>query len=82
VDAGYQKMADIIQPDNKAEGQVVSEEDEDQIGTGPVKVTDEDIKEETKQRKIKQYGVGEGPGKKVKQPGRLKRPTTVKPAIK
>lgn len=82
VDAGYQKMADIIQPDNKAEGQVVSEEDEDQIGTGPVKVTDEEIKEETKQRKVKQYGVGEGPGKKVKQPGRLKRPTTVKPAIK
>lgn len=84
VDEGYNMMAQIIQPENEAEGQTVYEENKDQVGTGPVKVTDEEVTEEKNKskRNVKQYGTGEGPGKKVKQPGRLKRPSTVQPAIK
>lgn len=96
VDIGYKMMDSVIQSNNPSKGQVTPENDDGQLGTGKVDVINTDLNQgpedeepediekpaEKQKRKTKQYGVGEKPERKVKQPGRLKRPTTVKPAIK
>jgi hypothetical protein len=92
VDEGYQLMSEIIDENNPAEGQVILENDDGTIGTGkpdifesgaPEEEKAEDIKEKKPgvPRARKQYGVPSEP-KKVKQPGKLKRPSQVQPAIK
>jgi hypothetical protein len=91
VDAGFEMMNDVVQEDSVAEGQVIPEYDDGTIGTGKIDLPEgaisEDEVEDTKAEKKfpikkikKQYGLGTP--KKVKQPEKLKRPSTVQPAIK
>jgi hypothetical protein len=96
VDEGYDMMANIVMPESEAKGQAIPEyADQVTKGTGKIDMpgikppedegedegedTDK-IPEDKKSKPKKQYGVPEY--KKVKQPGRLKRPSTVQPAIK
>jgi len=92
VDEGYDLMNNIIDENNPAEGQVIPENDDGTIGTGKPDIFESGAPEEEKvndtekgksraQRIPKQYGVPSEP-KKVKNPGRLKRPSQVQPAIK
>jgi hypothetical protein len=90
VDEGFDLMDQVIDKDNPAEGQVIPELDDGTIGTGEVDVVnneapeDEGVESEKPnvQRTKKQYGVPSTIQKKVKNPERMKRPTTVRPAIK
>jgi hypothetical protein len=92
VDEGYDLMNNIIDENNPAEGQVIPENDDGTVGTGKPDIFESGAPEEEKvndtekdkskaQRIPKQYGVPSEP-KKVKNPGRLKRPSQVQPAIK
>jgi hypothetical protein len=90
VDEGFELMNQVIDKDNPAEGQVIPELDDGTIGTGEVDVVNNEAPEgeETKSEKSdikknrEQIGVPSTVPKKVKNPGRMKRPTTVRPAIK
>lgn len=93
VDTGYDLMAAIVQPDVPVEGQVIPENDTGELGTGKFEVPgaeeeteDEDLQKdrfnEPVKKKKKQYGLGEPPTQKVKRPDKLKRPSSVQPAIK
>jgi len=98
VDTGYDLMAAIVQPEVPVKGQVIPENDTGELGTGKFEVPEaetpgageesegedsqKDRFNEPMKRKPKQYGLGESPAKKVKRPDKLKKPTSVQPAIK
>lgn len=93
VDEGFDMMDKVVQEKNESKPQSIPETEELPVGTGkftepPEEDTEEEEKgdkKETPTEKIKrtkkQYGMGISQ-KKVKQPGRIKKPSTVQPAIK